>query len=149
NPPIDPLREHRVMSLRTRFKNLGNILAEDEAQTNVFVLESPVLTNGMYQRMLDHVGDSIAVIDCTFVPSKEAGDGEALKAAIQRIREEALVAVSSGRGHIVLTDENQGPDHAGIPMILAAGAVHSWLVSHGLRTFCSITVRSVECLDTH
>ena len=27
NPPIDPLREERVMSLRTRFKNLGNILA--------------------------------------------------------------------------------------------------------------------------
>ena len=38
---------------------------------------------------------------------------------------------------------------AGIPMILAAGAVHSWLVNHGLRTFCSITVRSAECLDTH
>ena len=34
-------------------------------------------------------------------------------------------------------------------MILAAGAVHSFLVNHGLRTFCSITVRSAECLDTH
>ncbi len=30
NPPIDPLREDRVMSLATRFKNLGNILAQDE-----------------------------------------------------------------------------------------------------------------------
>ena len=41
------------------------------------------------------------------------------------------------------------PERAGIPMILAAGAVHSWLVNHGLRTFCSITVRSAECMDTH
>src|SRR5690606_4617683 len=40
NPPIDYLREDRVMSLKTRFKNLGNILAEDETQTNVFTLES-------------------------------------------------------------------------------------------------------------
>jgi hypothetical protein len=32
NPPIDPLREERVMSLRTRFKNLGNILAQDATQ---------------------------------------------------------------------------------------------------------------------
>ena len=38
NPPIDPLREERVMSLRTRFKNLGNIHAQDATQTNVFVL---------------------------------------------------------------------------------------------------------------
>ncbi|MDZ4761949.1 MAG: glutamate synthase large subunit [Alphaproteobacteria bacterium] len=149
NPPIDPLREERVMSLRTRFKNLGNILAEDETQTNVFVLESPVLTNGMYERMLDHIGEGVAVINCTFVSSASSGDGEALKAAVQRIREEARVAVSSGRGHIILTDERQDADHAGIPMILAAGAVHSYLVAHGLRTFCSITVRSAECMDTH
>jgi hypothetical protein len=31
NPPIDPLRETGVMSLKTRFKNLGNILAQDAA----------------------------------------------------------------------------------------------------------------------
>ncbi len=34
-------------------------------------------------------------------------------------------------------------------MILAAGAASSRLVNHGLRTFCSITVRSAECMDTH
>ena len=28
NPPIDPLRETRVMGLKTRFQNLRNILAE-------------------------------------------------------------------------------------------------------------------------
>jgi glutamate synthase (NADPH/NADH) large chain len=149
NPPIDPLREDRVMSLRTRFKNLGNILAEDETQTNVFVLESPVLTNGMYSRMLEHIGDQIAVIDCSFASPASGGDGRALRAAIERIREEARVAVSSGRGHIILTDEKQDADRAAIPMILAAGAVHSYLVAHGLRTFCSITVRSAECMDTH
>jgi glutamate synthase (NADPH/NADH) large chain len=149
NPPIDPLREGRVMTLTTRFKNLGNILAEDETQTNVFVLESPVLTNGMYTRMLDTIGEQVAVIDCTFPVAASGSPGIALRDAIARIREEARVAVSSGRGHIILTDEGQGADRAGIPMILAAGAVHSWLVSHGLRTFCSITVRSAECMDTH
>ncbi len=152
NPPIDPLREERVMSLRTRFKNLGNILAEDQAQTNVFVLESPVLTNGMYERMLSAIGEQVAVIDCTFAPDDATPGGSggvALRNAIERIREEARVAVSSGRGHIILTDEKQDANRAGIPMILAAGAVHSYLVNHGLRTFCSITVRSAECLDTH
>ncbi|MCF8507211.1 MAG: glutamate synthase large subunit, partial [Hyphomonadaceae bacterium] len=149
NPPIDPLREERVMSLRTRFKNLGNILAQDATQTNVFVLESPVLTNGMYTRMLETIGEQVAVIDCTFPADSVGSPGIALRDAVARIREEARVAVSSGRGHIILTDEGQSADRAGIPMILAAGAVHSWLVSHGLRTFCSITVRSAECMDTH
>jgi glutamate synthase (NADPH/NADH) large chain len=57
NPPIDPLREGRVMSLKTRFKNLGNVLDKtDKSQTEVFVLESPVLTNGMYERLLTKLG---------------------------------------------------------------------------------------------
>jgi glutamate synthase (NADPH/NADH) large chain len=55
------------MSLRTRFKNLGNILAQDATQTNVFVLESPVLTNGMYTRMLETIGEQVAQLTA---PSK-------------------------------------------------------------------------------
>ncbi len=150
NPPIDPLREERVMSLATRFKNLGNILAQDEAQTNVFVLSSPVLTNGMYARMVEELGDAVAVIDCTFdTPSRPEDAGPALRAALDRIRMEAEEAVLSGRSHVVLTDEKQGPGRVAAPMILATGGVQTHLVGKGLRSFCSITVRSAECMDTH
>src|SRR3546814_11104901 len=45
NPPIDSLRETRVMSLKTRFGNLANILDKESRQQGVMVLESPVLTN--------------------------------------------------------------------------------------------------------
>ncbi|MDX2238605.1 MAG: glutamate synthase large subunit [Hyphomonadaceae bacterium] len=146
NPPIDPLREERVMSLTTRFKNLGNILAQDETQTNVFTLNSPVLTNGMYARMVDLLGDAVAVIDCTF-DARNPGLG--LRAAMDRIRREAEEAVLSGRSHIVLTDERQGPNAVACPMILAASGVHAHLTAQGLRSYCSITVRAAECLDTH
>ncbi|MEO0983377.1 MAG: glutamate synthase large subunit [Pseudomonadota bacterium] len=149
NPPIDPLREDRVMSLKTRFKNLGNILATDETQTDVFVLESPFLSNGMYNRLRDLLGDGVVEIDCTFDREEARGDGSALKAAIARVRSEAEDAVRAGREHIVLTDEGQGADRIAIPMILAAGATHSHLVGQGLRSFCSMTVRSAECMDTH
>ena len=149
NPPIDPLREDRVMSLKTRFKNLGNILATDETQTNVFVLNSPVLTNGMYERMKGVMGEGLTAIDCTFPARDAARDGAVLRAAIERIKAEAVDAVAAGREQIVLTDENQDADNVAIPMILAAGAVHSHLVAEGLRSFCSITVRSAECFDTH
>ncbi len=149
NPPVDPLREDRVMSLKTRFKNLGNVLTTDERQQDVFVLESPVLTTGMYHRLQKLLGKSVQVVDCTLAAEKATGSGGALKDALARIRQEAEEAVRAGREHIVLTDEEQGPERVAIPMILATGAIHSHLVAQGLRTFCSITVRAAECVDTH
>ncbi|MFN4225856.1 MAG: glutamate synthase large subunit [Hyphomonas sp.] len=150
NPPIDPLREGRVMSLRTRFKNLGNVLDTDKSQQEVFVLESPVLTTGMYERLITRLGLGTEIIDCTFAAEDvTAAEGEALKGALERIRREAEEAVRAGREHIILTDERQSASRIAVPMILATGAVHSHLVAQGLRTFCSITVRSAECLDTH
>jgi len=149
NPPVDPLREDRVMSLKTRFKNLGNILTTDETQQNVFVLESPFLSTGMYHRLMDVLDEGVEHIDCTFPISSVKHDGRALKEALSRIQREAEEAVRAGREHIVLSDENQNPENVAIPMILATGAVHSHLVAQGLRTFCSLTVRSAECLDTH
>ena len=35
NPPIDSLREYRVMSLKTRFGNLKNVLDESSTQTEI------------------------------------------------------------------------------------------------------------------
>ena len=150
NPPIDPLREDRVMSLSTRFKNLGNILAQDEGQTNVHLLSSPVLTNGMYERLILELGEGVARIDCTF-PAPDPGEdgGAALREALGRIRVEAEAAVRDKRTHIVLTDEAQSDARIACPMILAAGGVHAHLVAHGLRSFCSIGVRAGECVDTH
>ncbi len=151
NPPIDPLREAGVMSLKTRFKNLGNILAEDQTQTDVYVLQSPVLTNGMYERILHFIGEAqVAVLDCTLAPpAADHPPGEALRAALERVRAEAEEAALSGRGQIVLTDEGSGPERMAVPMILAVGAVHSHLVARGLRSYVSLIVRSAEALDTH
>ena len=149
NPPIDPLREAGVMSLKTRFKNLGNILATDKTQTDVFVLESPILTNGMYDRLRGVLDQNVVEIDCTYNFAQVKGDGAGLKAALDRIRREAERAVQDGAGHVVLTDEYQGPGRINVPMILAAGGVHAHLTKTGHRTYCSIIVRAAECVDPH
>jgi glutamate synthase (NADPH/NADH) large chain len=151
NPPIDPLREGAVMSLATRFKNLGNILAQDEAQTDVFVLDSPILTTGMYERMLALFGaERVAIIDCTMPePASEARPGDALRAALDRVRNEAVHAIRQGAGQIVLTDEKASYERTPLPMILATGGVHARLVDEGLRAYVSILVRSASCVDSH
>ncbi|WP_299438517.1 glutamate synthase large subunit [uncultured Rhodospira sp.] len=146
NPPIDPLRETRVMSLRTRLGNLGNILDESPEQCEVLQLESPVLTTAEFEAMRRYMGETAAEIDCTFDPR---GGEHALRQALHRIRQEAEDAVRGGRTHVILSDQAMGPDRAALPMILAAGAVHTHLVRQRLRTFTSVNVRSAECLDTH
>jgi glutamate synthase (NADPH/NADH) large chain len=150
NPPIDSLREERVMSLKTRFRNLGNVLAQDEAQTeDVFVLESPVISTGMYERMKDHLEGRFYEIDCVFPVREGVPQENALREAIERIRAEAEDAVREGYSHLILTDERISRDLAAMPMIMATAAVHSHLVRRGLRTYTSINVRSAECFDTH
>ncbi len=144
NPPIDSLRERRVMSLKTRLGNLGNVLEVDSSQTNILQLESPVLTYAGMEQLREHLGDQAVEIDCTFEIGKEN-----LREAIDRIRVASEEAVRRGPVHLFLTDEAVSAQRAPVPMILAAGRVHTHLVEQGLRTFSSINVRSSECLDVH
>ncbi|MBB5716380.1 glutamate synthase large subunit [Sphingomonas aerophila] len=146
NPPIDPLRERHVMSLKTRFGNLANILDVRDRRERVLVLDSPVLTGTHWARLRAHFGRSAAEIDCTF----DAGGGpEKLREAIARIRAEAEQAVRMGQSELFLTDEHVSEDRVAIAGVLAAAAVHTHLVRRGLRSYASINVRSAECLDTH
>jgi len=144
NPPIDSLRESRVMSLKTRFGNLKNVLDEDSSQAEILVLDSPFVANGEFDEMVRHFGENVSIIDCTFAP----GAGS-LNKGLARIRAEAEDAVRSGAGHLILTDQHQSADRVAMPMILATSAVHSGLTKKGLRTFCSVNVRSAECIDPH
>ena len=146
NPPIDSLREQRVMSLNTRLGNLTNVLDEDASQTNILLLASPVLTNAEFDAVMRAMDADAASIDATF--EVDAGD-DALRDAINRIRAEAEDAVRGGSVHLVLSDMNVGPERAAIPMVLATGAVHSHLVRHDLRTYTSLNLRTAECLDVH
>ena len=144
NPPIDSLREYRVMSLKTRFGNLKNVLDEDSSQTEIIVLDSPFVGNAQFEELTSHFNATVVTIDCTFEP----GPGN-LSAGLARIRAEAEDAVRSGAGHLVLTDQASGEGRVAMPMILATSAVHSHLTRNGLRTFTSLNVRSAECVDAH
>ncbi len=146
NPPIDPLREHRVMSLNTRFGNLKNVLDEGASQTENLLLDSPVLLNGQFEKLRNAFGGGLRELDCLF----GKGDGpEPLRTALDNLRLNAEEAVRAGVSNLIFSDEGVTAERAAIPMILATSAVHSWLVRQGLRTFCSISVRSAECLDPH
>ena len=81
NPPIDSLREGRVMSLKTRFGNLRNVLDENNSQTEILVLESPFVATTEFGVMVERFGDQVAFIDCTFPVGEGLDDLDAFSAA--------------------------------------------------------------------
>ena len=144
NPPIDSLRENKVMSLKTRFGNLGNILDFDNlTKENIYVLDSPILTNSQFSKFCKIFSKKIKVIDCTFKINLS------LKERIESIKLECEIAVREGSTAIVLSDKNISQQRASIPSALIVGAVHSHLVKKSLRGYCSINVECADSLDTH
>ena len=144
NPPIDSLRENKVMSLKTRFGNLGNILDFDNlTKEDIFVLDSPILTNSQFKKFKKIFSSKIKIIDCTFNIDKS------LKERIEDIKLECETAVREGSSTLILSDKNISSKKASIPSILTVGAVHSYLVKHGLRGYCSLNLESSDVLDTH
>ncbi|NND21692.1 MAG: glutamate synthase large subunit, partial [Silicimonas sp.] len=73
NPPIDSLREFRVMSLKTRFGNLKNVLDQDSSQTEIIVLDSPFVANSQFDRLVEAFNADMIEIDCSFPTDKGRG----------------------------------------------------------------------------
>ena len=144
NPPIDSLRENKVMSLKTRFGNLGNILDFDNlTEEIIYVLDSPILSNTQLKKFKSIFSKKVKVIDCVF------NLNTSLKENIEKIKNTAEISVREGSTTLILSDKSISSEKANIPMILAVGAVHSHLVKLGLRGYCSINVETSETLDTH
>ncbi len=144
NPPIDSLRENKVMSLKTRFGNLGNILDFSKlTKDNIYVLNSPILSNAQFEKFLKFFGNNNKVLDCTF--SKD----DDLETSINLLKVKSEQAVREGIKQIILSDKNISENKMPMPMLLCIGAINTHLVKLGLRGYVSINVQTGDALDTH
>ncbi len=144
NPPIDSLRENKVMSLKTRFGNLGNILNFDKlTKDNIYVLESPILSNSQFSKFIKFFGQNSKTIDCTFLHDSS------LVESLDKIVKESEIAVRQGTTQLVLTDIDVSEEKIAIPMLLCVGAINKHLIKKKLRGYVSINVQTGEALDTH
>ncbi len=144
NPPIDSLRENKVMSLKTRFGNLGNILDfSNLTEENIYVLDSPILSNSQLEKFINFFGNNSITIDCTFDKK------ETLEDAIKRIQNDSEISVRKGLTHLILSDKSVAEDRLAIPMLLSVGAINTHLIKNKLRGYASINAQTGEALDTH
>ncbi|MGB6295756.1 MAG: glutamate synthase-related protein, partial [Rivularia sp. (in: cyanobacteria)] len=157
NPPIDPLREKLVMSLKVELGERGNLLDPKPEYARRFKLESPVLTEAHLQEIKS---SDFNTVELSTVFSIESGK-EGLKAAVESLQKQAVEAVRNGAKILVLSDkvspnsqewENYGAINAEntyIPPLLAVGAVHHHLIHEGLRMNASLVVNTAQCWSTH
>ena len=132
------------MSLKTRFGNLGNILDFDTlTKENIYVLNSPILSNSQFNKFINFFGTNSVTIDCTFAQTDTLAD------AIKKIQKEAEIAVRQGITQLILSDKDLSSEKLPMPMLLCVGAINTFLIKKKLRGYVSINVQSGEALDTH
>jgi glutamate synthase (ferredoxin) len=146
NPPIDPLREELVMSLKMRLGARGNFLTETAEQARLLELDRPFLTDGELAALKADPELNTVTLSTLFAAS--AGP-IGFERAIECLCDRAEREVREGAQVLVLSDQSVDADHAFIPAILALGAVHNHLLRQDLRVKCDIVIESGEPRETH
>ncbi|MCH6258578.1 glutamate synthase large subunit [Puniceicoccaceae bacterium K14] len=148
NPPIDPIREEMVMSLRSYVGASLNLLEETPNHCHKIEIQQPVLTNENLEKIkfIDHNHFQAQTIDITF---KATGDDGALEKGLSRICRNAKEAVEDGYAIIILSDRHINNDRAPVPSLLATAAVHHYLIREGLRGKAEIIVEAGDIRETH
>jgi glutamate synthase (ferredoxin) len=144
NPPIDPLREDLMMSLRTLLGRRAS-LCPTAADTLVTQLESasPIISEWDLRGIRLQSLVKLAEIECV------CPESVGLEQALRDICQLAEGAVRSGAELLVLSDQSASPAHSPIPMAMAVGAVHHHMTAAGLRTHCDIIAETGDCWDVH
>ncbi|MBM4266915.1 MAG: glutamate synthase large subunit [Deltaproteobacteria bacterium] len=148
NPPIDPIREDLVMSLKTTLGTEQNLFAETPEHCRQIELEQPILTNEALARLkaLSRPGIEVVTLRMLY---RVADGAEGLESALETLCRDASAAVARGATLLVLCDRGVDEEHAPIPSLLATAAVHHHLVREGTRTRCGLIVESGEPREVH
>ncbi len=148
NPPMDPIREDLVMSLRTYVGRRGSILEETSQQAHLMELSSAVLSDAEVERLRSSDDPRFASVwlEALWDP---AGGGEGLCRAVEELAGRAVDAVEAGATIVILSDREVDAARAPIPMLLAVGAVHHRLIDAGVRLNASIIAVSGDTRDAH
>ena len=146
NPPIDPLREHSVMSLRTLMGKRGRLLDEAAVSARMVACESPVLTNAQLEALDAQPDRPCLTLSMTY----DVGGGAfAFRSSLDQLSREAVAAVRSGVVILVLSDREIDKTRAPLPALLATSVVSQAIDGEGLGTRAGLVIDSGEVRDAH
>ncbi|MDE0317782.1 MAG: glutamate synthase large subunit [Candidatus Poribacteria bacterium] len=148
NPAIDSLRERLVMSLTTYLGKRHSLLTETEKHARVIRLTSPILTNEELEALK---AQNLPEFKHTTIPVcfPVASGTQGLENALDTLCENVLDVVNSGNTLLILSDKDIKAELAPIPMLLAVGAVHHYLIREGKRRQVSLIVEAGDPREEH
>jgi len=152
NPPLDAIREELVTSLLSTLGPESNLLDPTAESCRQIILPMPVIDNDDLAKLLYVNEDGTTpgfrafAIDGLF---EVAGGGDALRSAIEDVRERVSAAIDEGADVIVLSDRNSTGELAPIPSLLLVAAVHHHLVRTKARTRVGLVVESGSAREVH
>ncbi|MBI2066784.1 MAG: glutamate synthase large subunit [Deltaproteobacteria bacterium] len=148
NPPIDPIREEMVMSLKACVGPRLNYFQESPEHARRLMLASPILLPEEFEEIRNFHYPELKTI--TLPATFDAADGaDGIEDTLLILGEAACKAVMDGCGIIILSDEEIDSKRAPIPMLVAVAAVHHHLMREGLRMKCSIIAETGDAFDIH
>jgi glutamate synthase domain-containing protein 2 len=148
NPPVDPIREHMVMSQGIQLGRRGPLLEDAPSHAHLIELASPILSAAELESIV-RSGDmrfSTHWIAATW-PATDGPGG--MKERLDEICAEAEQAVTLGASILVLSDREVDAQTCPVPMVLTIGAVHHHLIDAGVRGDVSLVAVSAEPRDAH
>ncbi len=148
NPAIDSLRERLVMSLTTYLGKRHSLLTETERHARVIRLASPIMTNEELEALK---AQSLPEFKHATIPVcfPVASGTQGLESALDTLCERVSEAVTAGNTLLILSDKDVNAELAPIPMLLAVGAVHHYLIREGKRRQVSLIVEAGDPREEH
>lgn len=145
NPPIDAIREARVMSKITWLGPQISLLEPMKHVTKQIRLKHPILDRKAFQD-LSLQGLKTKTIDLNY-PIEDGTYG--LSKAVDQLILHVDELIHEGTSLMILSDRNVDEEHLPIPSLLAVSALHHHLIKQGTRPQISLIVDSGEPRDSH
>ena len=147
NPPIDPIRERFVMSIKTYLGKRGSILKETAQQANLISLDSPILSGASYDSLTKGkaLRDKSVVVNTSFKKVENTIE-EALKIICETVKTEII---ENKKSVIILSDRDIQIGESVLPSLMVLAKVHHYLIEEGIRLKASLVVVSGEIRDSH
>src|SRR5687767_9107665 len=146
NPPLDPLREQSVMSLRTLIGRRGRLLDEAAIDARMVACPSPILTKGQLDALHAQTDRPALTLSITFDVS---GGAFAFRSALDQLARDAVAAVESGVVILILSDRDIDLARAPLPALLATSVVSQALDREGFGTRAGLVIDTGEVRDAH
>ncbi|MCH8328174.1 MAG: glutamate synthase subunit alpha, partial [Candidatus Marinimicrobia bacterium] len=144
NPPIDPIRERSVTSLRQYLGGEGNLLSAKPTVGEAIQMESPVLSP---RELALLTAPDTGFKSQTFSSLMPSEDG--MEQWLENLLSDCDRSVAQGHRLLLFSDEGLTADSVPVPMPIIISAVHNHLIRQRVRSKVALICLAGDVVEDH